>query len=386
MIDNLVNFNDVLSNADRVEVSDWCIEAYFNETKEVVKLLKPLSELCELKFYNQSDEKEVDLEAISEPFYLELESPEIKVVSDYYAIGNRLINNHEDPIKSLQKNVYFLKSSKTFLTQKNPEFSKLSFLAKLTVFLCEVADHVDEKEYIFWADGKALIINSISSEEFDNLTVDIESLNKLVEQVKMAEHHVERESIFKVALKKSIGDSSQESMFLPELISKLESIKRLWSEGYFAYLHDLDFDEIRDKILEKINATHDAIGQVLSSAQIRILAVPLAVIVGASQFNKIEDAGFALAAFFGLFLLVVAGYLLFSNAKDDIEAVESKFNHWTSNMNDSKLIEEFDQDIEKVRKRIQKQKDNVSTLSCLNILFSIVILIVAFRSVTHFLF
>lgn len=381
MIELLDVLNTIIEKSTKVEVEGHGISIYFDSIGELKSLFEEISGLENITFYIERTEKEVPLSDCSEPFYVSLQSDEIKFVSSEYGLVSRIIGNQQDPIESLNSNVYFLESSKTFLTSSAPFFEKLESLATLTEFFSRVSDDYSNKNYVFWSDGKFLLNNSLEQTEFEGLAIDKSDLEDFIEKVEVEEHHLERVALFKVALKKVIGDSSKDVLTLNEFLSKFESIKRLWSEGYYAYLHDLDFDEIREKLIEKVDATHDAIGKVLSGAQIRVLAIPLAIIVSASQFTKINDIWFMAAAFVGLALLVSAGYLLFENADEDVEAVESRFDNWVENFENSKIIYQFDRDIEILRERILRQKRRIHFLKIFNLIFSLVVLIVTFTSV-----
>jgi hypothetical protein len=380
MIEFLENINLALDNANSVVLNGAVVEAHFDFSESIVQQLKELPTHDDFSFFDEKENK-IQLEQVSGDFSVELNSELIREAGSESAIADRIIMNRKDPVKSLDHNAYFLRSINRFLTPGNPSFEKLSFLAKLTEFLTETSDHIDGYEYIFWSDGKTLVNSALSDAEFWDLKTQTTLLNELMELVCAEEHSLERKSLFKLALKKSIGDSGKDSMSLFELVEKLDRVKRFWSEGYYAYLHDLDFDEIREKTVKKVDATHDAIGQVLSSAQIRVLAIPVAIIVGASQFTKINDIGFMLTALVGLTLLVSAGYLLFVNADEDVKAVESRFKNWVKGVEKSKVIDEFDEDIKGLKERISRQKRRISFLKIFNLVFSVSVLVVAFTSV-----
>lgn len=372
--------NQLISLKNSLNVTtNQTVEITLPATKDVLQLCGGLPNDLEITFEDAENLSKINLDEICSSFILSI-SP--KVVTTAFNVVDRLISDDSKALSSLQKTLFYISSEEQFLSPKHKAFQKLEFISKLIYYLSELKDHYDTSEYIFWADRKIIISKQFDSEEFIKLITDLKKLDDFFDEVLKNEHGKERRILFNSALKRLSDEEAGKDLRLFDICNRLDRIVQLWHEGFFAFLHDLDYEEMREKFLEKIQDTHESIGNVLTGAQIRILAIPLAIVLA---FGKALDtsltADMQIVIFFGLLMLIVAGGMLFQNTKEDLLAVFNRYISWKKEMKSSKFLEDYKSEIDELDTRILNQKLRATILSYLYWFFVFTSVVVLFRTV-----
>ena len=372
--------NQLISLKNSLNVTtNQTVEITLPATQDVLKFCDGLPNDLEIIFEDAESLSKVNLDEICSSFILSI-SP--KVVTTVFNVVDRLISDDSKAFSSLQKTLFYISSEEQFLSPKHKAFQKLEFISKLTHYLSELKDHYDTSEFIFWADRKIIISKQFDSEEFNKLITDLKKLNEFFEEVLKNEHGKERRILFNSALKRLSEEKAGKALKLFDICNRLDRIDQLWHEGFYAFLHDLDYEEMREKFLGKIQDTHESIGNVLSGAQIRILAIPLAIVLAFSKMlDQTLTVDVQLVIFFGLLMLVVAGGMLFQNTKEDLLAVSKRYISWKDEMKSSKFLEDYKTEIANLDSRIDNQKLRTVILSYLYWIFIIVSSVVLFIAI-----
>jgi hypothetical protein len=241
--------------------------------------------------------------------------------------------------------------------------------------LKKLADHDDEvsEMFIFWANGKIAVSNQLELSEFNDipyLSADI--IENFFFEINKPEHNRERRSLFNSSLRLLKSENRETDLRIFEIISRFTRLNQIWNESYDAFLHNLDIDEMREKFISKIEETENLISGVLAGSQIRILAIPLAIMFALNKLLSIEDDSL-FAVYAGLVFIVLTGFILFINSWFDVISISNRHDRWVKNMKDSSILTDFKTDVAKLATRIRLQKFWVVVMSVGYFVFSILV-------------
>ena len=271
------------------------------------------------------------------PKFIQVSSDNYVQYENQYELFSKFIKSGEFDL-SLFETAFYDKSLEQYLLNDYENKQKCMVFANTVNKLVQISDFNNENNLLFWGQDKLDIPIKITEDFFNSFQeYDSISISKLFDDIFNQSCTVpgcdnnnlneEKKAIFKAVLKRML-ENVDKTKRLETLLSKFSLIETNWRQDYDAYIHNIDFDEIRIKVRERLEDVHLSIGKILSDNQLKLIALPLGI---AFIFSKIKETGdneILSIYIIALFLMMVFSILTFINQKDDLKAISANFSSW----------------------------------------------------------
>lgn len=348
-----------------------------NPSSDILKLCEELTQLGLVKVEDRSENEITDF-AIPQKKIL-VNFSEIKSLSSVYQLflEFKKDNTFDDLVF---KDIFFVSDENKFYFRDFKSYETCMTLVPLLQSLKKLADH-DDQSLVFWAKGKLDVPIEISKDFLDRKmpyhSKNVNSFfndifNETCEESGCGNKQLNKEriGIFKTVLKRMLDDV-EDCKKLETIAVKFDLLESNWRQDYDAYIHNIDFDEIRQKVRERIESTHLSIGKILSDNQLKIIALPLAIAFIVSKLKESNTIEIQVLYWISILIMAMFSYITYKNQSDDLNALSTSFNSWTKWIKSYPIYDEYHSQIDGVNKRISFQKNIVFSTMAITIFFVI---------------